>query len=96
MLFIFLHFLRGGNESGIGLPTTRHFHRLATGTLSNYVQHMAWALYHVLQTDEHAYIKLPSSTEQKDMEGLVVDFPKAIAFIDGTKIRAWRPISKDE
>ena len=61
MFFIFCHVLRGGNEGGIGLRTASHLYGLSEGTMSNYLRHVAWALFKSLKGNGLSKIEWTSS-----------------------------------
>lgn len=60
-------------------------------TIPRHIRHVAWLLYKVLRDKEKAYIKWPLRTKRRVQEGLVYAFLKAVAFVDGSKMRTFRP-----
>lgn len=96
MLFIFMHFLSGGNEAGIGLRAASQFYGLSVGTLSKCIRHVSWPLRTVLSRNSHAEIQWPSVLERRELNGMIAGFPKTVCFVDEAKIPAWEPHGKED
>lgn len=95
MLFLFLHAMRAGNEGGIGVEQLSMLYGISSGTASNYIRHVANVLLDTLVRNEHAAIRWPTAEERIAMRGLVFGFENCVAFVDGTKQKAFRPKDKD-
>jgi DDE superfamily endonuclease len=91
MLFLYLQVMRGANEGGQGLETISFSHGISIGTCSTYLHHTAHAVYYALKQCSDARIQWTPSEDRKAMSGLIVGFPNVISFVDGTKVRTWRP-----
>lgn len=91
MLFLVLHIL--GEEYGgwIGSKKFSTKMGLSVGTLSNYLQHVRFALIQSLEVDDNAKIIWLLDVERKVVQGLVCRLPRCVGSVDGTKQKIFRP-----
>lgn len=95
-LFLFLTMLRGGNEGSLGLNVLERDFGVSRGTISNTFYHVLGAVYSALKSLSQPLISWPSEAERRSMRGLINGFPQVVAFVDGSKQRAWRPVDDVE
>lgn len=67
-----------------------HVYGLGKGTVSNYIRHISCCLYKVLREDKSARVEWPDEEDRRIQEGLVSGFPKAVAFVDGTRTQTFQ------
>lgn len=95
-LFLFLVMLRGSNEGSLGLNVLERDFGVSRGTISNTFYHVLGGLYSSLKRVSPPLISWPTSAERRSMRGLINGFPHVVAFVDGSKVRAWRPVDEVE
>lgn len=93
MVFIFLHLLQGENEGGVEMGFMAHMYGFSKGTIYNYIQSLGMYLYKVIPKKANVEIKWRNAEERKCQEGMIYAFPKAVDFVDGTRIKTFRRVS---
>jgi len=94
MNFLTLVLLRGGDEGALPIRTVAFNVGVSPATGRNYFSHCILALHDTFMLA--CPIVSPSAVESREMEGLVNGFPSGIVFVDGTKVRRWRPTDTQE
>lgn len=96
MLLLFMDIFGGSIEGGEGLEQISHRYGISLGTVSKYFRHASFSLYRSLDTTERSSIRWPSSEEREAVDGLVIEFPQCVFFVDGNKSKRWRPNHNEE
>jgi hypothetical protein len=91
MLFLFLVIMSGPVDGSIGILTVSKLFGVSGGTVSNLFKHTLKSVYRSLKMIRPQLIAWPEPPKRKAMRGLICGFPMALAFVDGTKVRSFRP-----
>jgi hypothetical protein len=91
MLFLFLAIMRGPVEGSKGILTVSKLCGASGGAVSNLFKHALKAVYRSLKMIRPQLVSWPKPPKRKAMRGLICGFPLAIAFIDCTNARSFRP-----
>ena len=94
MIFLTLVLLRGGDEGALPIRTDAFNVGVSPATVSNYFSHFIHAHHDTFILA--CPIVWPSAVERREMEGLFNGFPSGIVFVDGTRVRRWRPTDIQE
>jgi len=94
LIFLTLVLLRGRDEGALPIRTVAFNIGVSPATVSNYFSHCILALHDTFMLA--CPIVWPSAAERWEMEGLFNGVPSGIIFVDGTKVRRWRPTDTQE
>lgn len=83
-------------EGSRGVVSTALGFGVSEGTVANVFLHGVSVLHGALKNMEESLIQWLSPERRNAMFGLVMGFPYAIAFVDGTKQKTFRPGKKEE
>lgn len=92
MFSILCYLLRGGNEEDVGLRFMPHVYGISKQYCQT-IYAMLRFLYKVLRDDEFARVYWLGEADRCSQEGLLYDFPKAVDFFDGIRIKTFQTVN---